>query len=233
MEILGRLLSIIITIILIPIHIVVWIFIFLRANFGSNAVSEKDEHLLYEDGIITLVNGAELSGEETKEIYQELGSEFQFPEQTETIEHVYTFEYLKNEGLGSYETCPRCNTKTEQRLANFIYDTESEIRIMYAPIGHYCLNCPTAVIDLELMKRGVAKKYTFNKVLGIENDESINFFQTFNGENMVYSTEDLETIFGAEFAGVVVLDKSKKNKKQKRQKKQLQKTARKKNRSKK
>ncbi len=232
MKVLSRLLSIIITIILIPIQIIFWIFLFLKANFGRN-VSSREEHLIYEDGIISLSTGDNLTVEETKEIYNELGSEFQFPEQTETIEHVYTLEFLSSEKLGNHEVCPRCNTETEQRLANFIYDTESEIRIMYAPSGYYCLNCPTAIIDLDLMKRGVAKNYIFNKLLGIENNQGINFFQTFNGESMVYTTEDLKTLFDTEFAAAVVKRIGNKTKTHKRKKKQSQKAARKKNRSRK
>lgn len=229
MGFLGRLLSIIFTIIFIPIQIVFWIFLFLKANFGHNRISENSStrNLRYKDGVITLDSDG-LTSEETRQIYEEFESEFQYPNHTETVEHVYTLDFVENT-----ETCPRCSSKTEQRLTNFIYDTDPEIRIMYVPAGYFCLKCPTTIVDLDLIKKGVSKNFTFNKLLGIENEEGINFFQSYNGENMVYSTEDLKLLFGADFSTLHVYQKSSKAKSSKSKKRKTQKAARKKNRSKK
>jgi hypothetical protein len=66
---------------------------------------------------------------------------------------------------------------------------------MFAPAGYFCSQCPTVVIDEEIIQSGITGPFTFQGVLGIEHDESQapDFFRTWNGQDAVYLLDEDQT----------------------------------------
>ncbi len=236
MNILSTIIATIITIVLLPFRIIFWIFLFLRANFGSNRVSiqdwESNENINYKDGVLS-VNSDTMDIEEVTSLKRVFLSEGDFTEYKDTVKHAYTLDFVDNK-----EVCPRCNAATEQRIANFVYDGGSEIRVMYIPAGYFCLHCPTVIVDIDLIKEGVAQNFRFERLIGIdhEDNDDIDFFSTLNGEAVIFRSEDGQSVFIPELFDIEIQDHGLQNRSSKRKKKhkrKLQKSSRKKNRSKK
>ena len=103
------------------------------------------------------------------------------------VEHAYESDFL-----GYTDKCPRCNTPTKQMYSNFVWANQEASRLMSAPAGHFCTNCPTVILDDAIMRSGVNKaKYEYWGVCGIDSGYSakkddINLFQTLNGEKPTY-----------------------------------------------
>jgi len=53
------------------------------------------------------------------------------------------------------ERCPRCHADTRQHYANFIYATQAAPRVIFAPAGYFCMQCPTVVIDEAMIRAGI------------------------------------------------------------------------------
>ncbi len=101
---------------------------------------------------------------------------------TGEISHAYDIQ-----GLRSKEICPKCGAPTQQHYANFIYSTQIGLRVMYAPAGYFCTQCPVVIIDQGLLSKGVDKKFTYRGVIGIDKEtEGFITFKTWNGEPTVY-----------------------------------------------
>jgi hypothetical protein len=88
--------------------------------------------------------------------------------------------------------CPRCQAGTHQYYANFIYATQVAPRVMFAPAGYFCSQCPTVIIDEEMLRSGITGSFTFHGVLGIEEEESQvpDFFRTWNGQKAMYILDE-------------------------------------------
>ena len=238
MRILSTFLSIILTIIFIPFQVIFWIFLFLRANFGSNRVSINDfdieaktKNIQFNDGVVS-IDSEDYISEEVAALKKEFSLLLEIPEHKAAVKHAYTSDFIDHEGH-----CPRCNSSTEQRNANFVYDAGPEVRVMYVPAGYFCLKCPTVFVDIDMIKKGVAKNSHFENLIGIdfENHDDTNFFSTFNGEAVIYTLEgasgEVQSAFIPEFTVPPSIDNQ--SRKQKRKKRKTQKQARKKNRPKK
>lgn len=107
------------------------------------------------------------------------------------IEHAYESDFL-----GYTDKCPRCNTPTKQMYSNFVWANQVASRLMSAPAGHFCPNCPTVILDDSIMRSGVNKaKYEYWGVCGIDSGYSvkkddINLFQTLNGAKPTYILDE-------------------------------------------
>ena len=98
-------------------------------------------------------------------------------------------------GLATSERCPRCQAGTRQHYAHFVYATQGPPRVMMAPAGYFCTQCPTVVIDEEMIRAGITGPFTFHSVLGIEYEErhQPDFFRTWNGQEAVYILDEDQT----------------------------------------
>ncbi len=98
-------------------------------------------------------------------------------------------------GVPTPERCPRCQAGTRQHYANFIYATQAAPRVMFAPAGYFCTQCPTVVIDEGMIRAGIVEPFTFQGVLGIdyETRPAPDFFSTWNGKKAVYLFDDDQT----------------------------------------
>jgi len=100
------------------------------------------------------------------------------------VEHAYDMAGVSDPGL-----CPRCNAQTEQQYANFIYATQIATRVMFVPAGYFCTECPSVVIDQEMIRCAMAdRRYGFQGVLGIDymGKREPDIFQTWNEKEAIY-----------------------------------------------
>jgi len=109
------------------------------------------------------------------------------------VEHGYS-----RQALSQTDLCPRCQAKTEQKYAHFIYATNIETLVMFAPAGFFCPRCPTVIIDEEIIARGVRKEFRFQGVVGLDDprEKKPNPFDTWNGKKVVYVFDEDEHIVG-------------------------------------
>lgn len=110
------------------------------------------------------------------------------------IEHAYSRRH-------AYQTekCPRCGADTRQQYGNFIYATQIAARVMFAPAGYFCTECPSVIIDEDIIRNGVTdRKFRFQGVLGIDygKGRKPDLFSTWNGQESVYVFNEDEQPMG-------------------------------------
>lgn len=150
------------------------------------------------------------------------------------VKHGYGLSFVKNK-----EVCPRCHNQTKQYYSNFIYVTNIAPRVMYAPAGYFCSECPAVIVDEEMISNAVKGKFQYNGVLGITirdmNNEDPMLFKTWNGNDSIVILDE----FGGKPIGIVskpdlktdkFFIKKKKNKNKSKKKKKIAKKSRKRNR---
>lgn len=91
------------------------------------------------------------------------------------VEHGYGLDFAPTS-----QQCPRCRAATQQHYANFIYATQMAPRVMFAPAGYFCTKCPTVIIDEDMIRSAVDKRFNFQGVLGL--DGSIRKFLRFSSD---------------------------------------------------
>lgn len=105
-----------------------------------------------------------------------------------TVEHGYSLGAVSTTGQ-----CPRCHAETRQQYANFIYATNIAPRVMFAPAGFFCAECPTVIIDEAMIVSGIAKKeFSFQGLVGIDHEgrKRPDLFKTWNGRKTVYILDE-------------------------------------------
>jgi hypothetical protein len=143
-------------------------------------------------GILT-VNTDNLSKEGRQGIWEEIGKQTNLPIYKGKVEHGYSRRTVSQTGQ-----CPRCQAKTLQHYANFIYATDIAPRVMFVPAGFFCAHCPTVIIDEEMIAGGVKKGFCFQGVVGIdyEGKKEPDLFRTWNGKEAVYIFDENKNVIG-------------------------------------
>ena len=103
--------------------------------------------------------------------------------------------------LGYKDRCPLCDTPTEQQMSNFIWTNQVASRLMTAPAGHFCPNCPTVIINDDIIQSAVDKtRFEYWGVCGLETgyekEGKSSIFKTFNGEKAIYILDEDGTLCG-------------------------------------
>ena len=125
-----------------------------------------------------------LSEDEKEEFFAEAVKKSDITAYEGHIEHAYSRRH-------AYQTekCPRCGADTRQQYGNFIYATQIAARVMFAPAGYFCTECPTVIIDEDIIRNGITdRKFRFQGVLGIDygKERKPDLFNTWNGQEGVY-----------------------------------------------
>lgn len=105
------------------------------------------------------------------------------------VKHGYDVKNVSNKDI-----CPRCQSPTVQMYSNFVYATQIAPRVMFAPAGYFCQQCPTVIIDQGIIRGGVSRKFKFRGILGVDSSRKGNFegFDTWNGKKSVYLIDEVE-----------------------------------------
>ena len=96
--------------------------------------------------------------------------------------------------------CPKCDSRTQQHYAHFIYATQIAPRAMFAPAGYFCTECPTVIVDEEMIQSSLEPKFKFQGVLGIDHQgrKRPDLFKTWNGEKSLYIFDENQRPVGME-----------------------------------
>jgi hypothetical protein len=128
----------------------------------------------------------ETTGKQNLSFLQEMAKLNNVPVYKGAIANAYESDFL-----GYKDHCPLCDTPTVQHTTNFIWANQVASRIMAAPAGYFCPNCPTVIIDDDLIQSGIDKsRFEYWGVCGIETGyekkDGDSLFETFNGEKPTY-----------------------------------------------
>jgi hypothetical protein len=139
-----------------------------------------------EKKMVTLQMEVETSGEKNLSILKEMAKHNEIPIYKGAIVNAYESDFL-----GYKDHCPLCDTPTVQHMSYFIWANQVASRIMAAPAGYFCPNCPTVIIDDDLIQAGIDKsRFEYWGVCGIETGyekkQGDSLFQTFNGKKPTY-----------------------------------------------
>ncbi len=89
--------------------------------------------------------------------------------------------------LGYKDKCPLCATPTKQMYTGLVYATQIATRIMTAPAGYFCPNCPTVIIDDEIIEPNINPQFQYGGVVGFEAAQKDPIlFKTLNGVKSTY-----------------------------------------------
>ncbi len=147
------------------------------------------------DGIVKVVTSGETTGKDNKEMLEYFSEKNNIPVFKGEIKHGYESDFL-----GYKDSCPNCEAPTQQMMSNFAYATQEASRIASAPAGHFCTNCPTVIIDDDIMRSVLDSKFIYGGVFTIETgykDSGKEMFETFNGEKPIIILDEYqENIFG-------------------------------------
>jgi len=121
---------------------------------------------------------------ERKELFAEAAKKTEMTAFEGHIEHAYSRRHVHQT-----EKCPRCSADTRQQYGNFIYATQIATRVMFAPAGYFCKECPSVIIDEDIIRNGITdRRFKYQGVLGIDygKENEPDFFNTWNGQKSVY-----------------------------------------------
>jgi len=136
-----------------------------------------------EENMVNFVKNVETKGTDNVELVELFSEQMDVPVFKGTVEHAYESDFL-----GHTNECPRCQSPTEKKISNFAYATQAKSRLMTGPAGFFCPNCPTVIIDDDMVRLAIRGPHHYYGVFTIEtgySDEPI-LFKTLNGEKTIY-----------------------------------------------
>ena len=229
--------TIIIIIFTIIYSIITFPFKIILSWFGISFPSPKHPHTTGDD-IITLSNNGSigninydsLTEKEQQVIQKKAAQGANIPIYDGKVEHAYELTYVKEPTI-----CPRCQSHTQQCYAHFIYTTQDSTRYIFAPSGFFCSECPTVIIDQEMLKTGIPKEFEFRGVFGIICDtrDKPDLFMTWNGKKSLYVVDEEKNTVELITSDNIVFDSQRLKRKKNPRRKKIVKQSRRKNRRKK
>lgn len=151
---------------------------------------EMEAEINRKEGIIKIVKEKEVSGEDNRDLLELFSEESGIPVFKGVIKHAYESDYL-----GYKHMCPRCDERTEKMMSNFAYGTQDKSRIIAAPAGHFCPNCPTVIIDDDIIRASINENIGYCGVYQIETgyETEKKLFETLNGERPIFILDPSKT----------------------------------------
>ena len=146
------------------------------------------------DDKVSIVQEGEATGESNRPMMEFFSEQNNIPIFKGEAKHAYESGFL-----GYKDKCPKCDAPTEQMMSNFAYATQEHSRLMSAPAGHFCPDCPTFIIDDDMMRESIdSSKYDYLGVFNIETgyEEKYSIFESLNGEKPLYILDESENVLG-------------------------------------
>ena len=146
--------------------------------------------------MVAIQMDGETSGKQNLSLLKEIAQHNDVPIYKGAIVNAYESDFL-----GYKDHCPLCDTPTVQHSTNFIWANQVASRIMAAPAGYFCPNCPTVIIDDDLIQSAVDKsRFDYWGVCGIETGyekkDGDSLFQTFNGQKPTFILDEEGSLDG-------------------------------------
>jgi len=132
----------------------------------------------------------EISGEDVKEYIESMAEANNIPVFKGEVKHCYESDFTKQT-----DQCPRCGTVTERMMSNFAYATQDASRIATTPAGHFCTECPTVIINDDMMRESINPNFKYGGVFSVETGytKEPRLFDTYNGEKPTYILNETQT----------------------------------------
>ena len=159
------------------------------ANPGTLSVSESDDN-----GLVFNVNVDGFTEKEKEELYSTALDKTEHTSFEGHVEHAYAIHRVERT-----DRCPRCHARTLRQYGNFIYATQIAPRVMFAPAGFFCTECPSVIIDEDMIKGGIMdRKCKYQGVLGLDykGQKELDLFKTWNGKAAVYIMDENQMPIG-------------------------------------
>jgi len=120
-------------------------------NFLKKKLEEKVriEKITYKDGKrgLMLRHDAITTGKDNIELLETASKNSGIPVFKGPVKNLYESDFT-----GYKDKCPLCQTELLRMFSNFAYATQEKARIMTAPTGLFCPNCPTVIIDDDMAR---------------------------------------------------------------------------------
>ena len=166
--------------------------------FNKKNKAEEPSKIFHNEatGVVRMEFDGNSDGKGNLPMLEEFAKHSNFPIFKGTIENAYESDFL-----GYKDKCPLCQTPTVQHFSNFIWANQEASRIATAPAGHFCPNCPTVIIDDDVIKRAINPRFHYWGTCAIDTGfntqtEAVNLFKTFNGEKPTYILDENEGLSG-------------------------------------
>jgi len=76
-------------------------------------------------------------------------------------------------------------------MASYVYATNEAPRLATSPGGFFCTVCPTAVVDVDIVKKACKHGILFKGIVGLEAPgKGLNLFKTWNGGHLIHLLND-------------------------------------------
>lgn len=164
------------------------------ANFLKRRFRKKDQE---EQIVRTDMDG--LSQEEQQDLESTVSTLSDIPAYQGRVRHGYSLDAVKD-----HQECPRCQAPTRRHYANFIYATQVAPRVMLAPAGYFCTQCPTVVIDEDMLQQGIKRRFRYQGVLGLDykhRPQEPDLLKTWNGKPTIYIFDERQVPMGLATTG--------------------------------
>ncbi|MEW6381733.1 MAG: hypothetical protein AB1611_19315 [bacterium] len=96
---------------------------------------KKNNNIEETGGRLLSFNTDVLNPHEKQKLFSEIDKRSGFTAYHGHVEHGYSLKSVTDP-----ERCPRCHAPTERHYGNFIYTTQTALRIMHAPAGFFVQN---------------------------------------------------------------------------------------------
>jgi hypothetical protein len=134
-------------------------------------------------------NDEVVPAKENNELMEYASKESNIPIFRGQIKHLYESDFTENK-----DKCPNCSSELVRMFSNFGYATQKGARLMTAPAGLFCPNCPTVVIDDDMILENIdRKRFEYYGTFSVEDGVSeFSVIDSINGEKPVFIKDEEE-----------------------------------------
>ncbi|MEM7537994.1 MAG: hypothetical protein AAF639_37835 [Chloroflexota bacterium] len=165
-------------------------------DYPANPPGDTDSSEIKVVNIEDVIGG--VRERERSQLVAQMQKEFDYPVFEGEIKHGYTRQFV-----GRSDLCPQCQSPTERLHTHTLYATKQGTRAMFAP-AHFCVACPTVVIDEEMIRDNVRGGFKYRAILGISpHGDEPQLFSTWNGKESIYVFDENGNPEGISAAGEI------------------------------
>jgi len=145
-----------------------------------------------EDGIGAVFNTDKMSVKDKEEVFNSISKKEGIPIFKGKIENGFSLVKVK-----STDICPMCSGKTVQHYADFVYSNGETSRVNTSPFGYFCESCPTVVIDVKRLSKGLPDGIEFHGIGGVSTtQDGLMLFKLWNNEKPIHILDEDHNFVG-------------------------------------
>ncbi len=160
-----------------------------KTNFSLKSDNED-----FKGPTVMLRHDAVIKAEENIALIEKISKLSGIPVFKGQIQYLYESDFT-----GQKQQCPRCGGTLTRMVCNFAYATQYRSRLMSAPAGLFCGNCPTVIVDDDMMRDGIdASRFQYYGVFSVESGYvDAGIITLLNGQKPTFIfSEDMQNVDG-------------------------------------